>query len=156
MKNLASILFLVIFLVPGIKSQSILATSGDYFENDDISLSWTLGEPVTETLASTSFILTQGFQQSKLTLVGIKDLNNQDDYEISLYPNPAQNFINIKTSKFEHLNYSISDINGKLLKEVNAVSEQTELSVNELPASIYIIEIRDNKKLVRTYKLIKQ
>jgi len=45
------------------KAQQVIATSGGYYENDNLSLSWTLGEPVIETFNSGGLILTQGFQQ---------------------------------------------------------------------------------------------
>lgn len=44
-------------------NQQVVATAGDYFEGENISLSWTLGETVIETLAGDDIILTQGFQQ---------------------------------------------------------------------------------------------
>jgi hypothetical protein len=45
------------------KAQQVIATSGGYFEGENLSLSWTLGEPVTETFSNGGVILTQGFQQ---------------------------------------------------------------------------------------------
>jgi len=44
-------------------SPEVIATSGDYYENANISISWSLGEVVTETFTGASIILTQGFQQ---------------------------------------------------------------------------------------------
>ena len=43
--------------------RDVVASSGDYFENANGSLSWTLGELATETYISGNAILTQGFQQ---------------------------------------------------------------------------------------------
>ena len=48
--------------------RDVVASSGDYFEGTDISLSWTLGEIATETYDNGSNILTQGFQQTGITL----------------------------------------------------------------------------------------
>lgn len=48
--------------------RDVVASSGDYFEGVDISLSWTLGEIATETYDNGSNILTQGFQQTGITL----------------------------------------------------------------------------------------
>jgi len=45
------------------KPQQVIATSGGYYEGNNISLSWTLGEPVVETFTSGNIVLTQGFQQ---------------------------------------------------------------------------------------------
>jgi hypothetical protein len=44
-------------------SPEVISSAGGYFENTDASLSWTLGETVTETFTGTNVILTQGFQQ---------------------------------------------------------------------------------------------
>lgn len=44
-------------------AQQVIASGGGTFENQNLSLSFTIGEPVTETFAGTDFILTQGFQQ---------------------------------------------------------------------------------------------
>jgi hypothetical protein len=41
----------------------VIASSGDYFENTNASLGWTLGETVTESFANGNIFLTQGFQQ---------------------------------------------------------------------------------------------
>jgi hypothetical protein len=66
MKKLVSFLSLVL-LIQCISAQTlspvVLASSGNYFESADASLSWTLGEIATETYSSGSVILTQGFQQ---------------------------------------------------------------------------------------------
>jgi len=45
------------------KAQQVVSTSGGYYEGENLSLSWTLGEPVIETFNSGNLILTQGFQQ---------------------------------------------------------------------------------------------
>lgn len=44
-------------------SQQVVTTCGNFDQSDSFSLSWTLGEPITETFSTGAFILTQGFQQ---------------------------------------------------------------------------------------------
>lgn len=44
-------------------AQQVIASAGEYFEGENISLSWTLGEPVIETTTGADIVLTQGFQQ---------------------------------------------------------------------------------------------
>ena len=62
-----SILFLIVIAFAAlslqVKAQQVIASAGGYYEGDNISLSWTLGEPVTETFSAGGVILTQGFQQ---------------------------------------------------------------------------------------------
>ncbi|MBE0639052.1 MAG: T9SS type A sorting domain-containing protein [Bacteroidales bacterium] len=65
MKKLTYILFVLHFsyLSLSINAQQVIATAGGYYESDNISLNWTLGESVTETFSGGGVILTQGFQQ---------------------------------------------------------------------------------------------
>lgn len=73
MKNL--FVLAISLLISGlISAQSIerdvVASSGDYFDNGSVSLSWTLGEIATETYTAGNVILTQGFQQPGSTMQG--------------------------------------------------------------------------------------
>lgn len=75
MKNVP--LFLLTLLLPGyILAQSVspqvVSSAGDYYDNGNISLSWTLGEIATETFSNGNIMLTQGFQQPYgITIHGI-------------------------------------------------------------------------------------
>jgi hypothetical protein len=53
-------LFLQLVLINHGNAQQVITTAGDYFEGDNLSLSWTVGEPVIETFASGNLILMQG------------------------------------------------------------------------------------------------
>jgi len=62
-KRIFFILIALAFLSFQTKAQQVIAAAGGYYEGENISLSWTLGEPVTETFSAGGAILTQGFQQ---------------------------------------------------------------------------------------------
>lgn len=61
--TIVSLLGFVSFLNAQSLSPDVITASGDYYENANVSISWTLGETVTETFTGTNVILTQGFQQ---------------------------------------------------------------------------------------------
>jgi len=65
MKKILGFLIIISFsfLSFQVKAQQVIASAGGFYEGDNISLSWTLGEPVTETFSGGGVILTQGFQQ---------------------------------------------------------------------------------------------
>ena len=44
-------------------AQEVISTTGEHYENSNGSISWTIGEPVIETLGSNNNYLTQGFHQ---------------------------------------------------------------------------------------------
>ncbi len=71
--------------------REVVASSGDYYEGANISLSWTLGEIATETYDNGSNILTQGFQQPDITVRIYIDLDaflegpfNGSDMDVTL------------------------------------------------------------------------
>lgn len=65
MKKLVCSLIAITIVALSINSnaQQVIAPAGGYYEGGNISISWTLGEPVIETFEGADIILTQGFQQ---------------------------------------------------------------------------------------------
>ena len=65
MKKIILFLILPVFVLLSFHStaQQVIATAGGYYEGENLSLSWTLGEPVVKTLTGNGMVLTQGFQQ---------------------------------------------------------------------------------------------
>ncbi len=155
MKNLLLFSFFLLIISFGTKAQQLISSAGDYFENSNVSISWSLGEPIIETISDGTNILTQGFQQTKLSASEIFSINS-DIINIKLFPNPTENFIYLKTSEFKNLNYRISDINGKILKEGNIISEITEISVSKFPAAVYFFKIMKNNETIKIYQIVKQ
>lgn len=71
-KLLLIFLFVPVFIYAQSVSPEVVTSSGDYYENANVSLSWTLGEIATETYTNGNVILTQGFQQPfGITIHGI-------------------------------------------------------------------------------------
>lgn len=86
------------------------------------------------------------------SLVGIEE---NEEGEISIYPNPANNFVNVKLGN-EHLeSIVISDMTGHkvLQQEVVPVNNECRLSLNDLGAGIYFITVKTVKQN-HTFKLI--
>jgi hypothetical protein len=65
MRNIVVLIVFAILFCQAIdgKSQHVIASAGGYFEGQNIQMSWTVGEPITETFTGADLILTQGFQQ---------------------------------------------------------------------------------------------
>jgi len=155
MKNLLFFSLSILFISFGTNAQQVISSGGEYFENSTVSISWTLGEPVTETISNGTNILTQGFQQTKLSASEIFTLNSEE-YNISLFPNPTLNIVNLKISVFNNLTYNISEVNGRLLKERKIISENTEISFAKLPAAVYLLKVFNNKKIIKVFQIVKQ
>ncbi len=144
-------------------SSEILTSSGDYFTSANNSLSWTIGESITETYSNASYILTQGFQQSFYTITSVEE-NPNTAFSVVIYPNPASSFINIRAESLElrtgqerlrKMNFELLDIAGKLiLSEI--FQNNVQINISEYTNSAYILHVYDeNRSLTRTLKLQK-
>jgi hypothetical protein len=108
MKKVLFLLFLFLFVMLGSKAQEAISTSGETNVTNTVTLSWTLGEIVTETgyRSEGESSLTQGFQQGKLTVTAIKEKENSN-MNISVLPNPTSDYLNIATDDYKDLGYQV-------------------------------------------------
>ena len=139
-----------------IYGQEVIGSEGATFSNGAGSLSFTLGEVVISTENSASADLTQGFHQSNLTVTGLTDFFTT--IEISVYPNPTQEYVNISTSEFENLEFQLSDISGKLLQIGSTLTKQTSLDLSAYERGTYVLSIqsKESASTIKSYQIIKQ
>ena len=71
--------------------------------------------------------------------------------DLSVYPNPAKDFINIKTTKLDIEKVFIFDLSGKLIM----TEKSKTIEINHLPSATYIISIKTSEGL-KSFKFIKQ
>ncbi len=150
---LTLVLFSLFFI--NLNAQEVISTSGDYFENSSGSLSWTVGESMTETYSNGTNILTQGFQQSEITAVSVFELENTG-ITVNIAPNPTTDFINLYVNDFKDINYQLYDFSGKMLKQANVYSGETKISFAELSYAAYFLKIMKGTQILKTFKIIKQ
>ncbi len=80
-------------------------------------------------------------------------VNNLSDTEISVYPNPTENNINV--SNISNSNIQISDISGKIVFRKSYCNETENINLSNLKSGIYFITIENNNNII-TEKFIKQ
>jgi hypothetical protein len=83
-KHIVFILLVVSFIQLDAQVQEPISCGGEYFQTSQITVSWKIREPVTESFSGSSIILTQGFQQGIINPVGI---TNGDLYTTYLIVN---------------------------------------------------------------------
>ena len=158
-----SILFLTssvfAFLTANAQSapQTVIASAGNFATFTNGSMTWTLGEVMTETYAPTGYFFTQGFNQPDTMYVTF--VSNPASPNISVYPNPVvENLvIDLSLSTGTHL-LEIFNMQGQLLrKESIAASEnRVSISFSEFANGIYLLNITSTGSNIRnTYKINK-
>ena len=98
--------------------------------------------------------LTQGFHQTNWNFVGVEDF--APNYEAIIFPNPTEDVLNIKTSMFENVTYTLYDGLGKLVMQDILSAEQTPIQVSQLAPGSYSIALNNETQILKTFKLIKQ
>ncbi|MCF6184792.1 MAG: T9SS type A sorting domain-containing protein [Bacteroidales bacterium] len=155
MKNFYLFIGFVSVCFFNINAQEIISTSGDYFENTNGSVSWTVGESMIETYTNGADILTQGFQQGRLTAVSVFELEDID-ISVKIAPNPTMDFINLYTDNFKDLTYQLYDFNGKIIKQADIISYETKISFSKLSYAAYFLKIMKGAQIIKTFQIIKQ
>jgi hypothetical protein len=153
---LKSIMMLILFASSSLSAQEVITSAGDFHQNSNFSVSWTIGEPVIDTWSASGTVLTQGFQQPILVSVSIYE-NPDLNYTINAFPNPTSDFLNVVISNgtYDKMQYLLFDVTGKLIDSRQIVSEQTEILFSHLPVATYYVKIIENNKELKTFKIIK-
>jgi hypothetical protein len=140
-------------------SPEVISSAGDYFSNQNISLSWTLGEPVISTLEA-DYILTQGFHQDLYIITAVDEVEITG-LDIKIYPNPTPNEVNIVWTPFNnHQNQKVIiqlfDFNGRLILQEESKTDHLSAKINLLSfeRAQYLLKIIYNEQ-IKTFKIIK-
>ncbi len=150
------ILLLLVLSSAALMAQQIVATAGGTLGNASGSISYTIGESVAQTFSSGDKVLTQGFQQSYLSVSTEKtilDLN----FSITVFPNPTTDVVTLRVGKesMSGLLYLLYDLNGRLLSKKVIENSDTTVPFQSLQTGTYLLEVMDGKLGLKTFKIIK-
>ena len=137
-------------------SPEVMATAGAHFAIPSIQISWTLGEPITQTLTNSSAQLTQGFQQSNISVVGTSDYDFS--YSVSAFPNPTIDVVRIVLSdNVSEGSLSIVDPTGKTILVKDITESEFQLDFAGYAQGTYLLNLMNENgillHMVRLQKL---
>lgn len=159
MKGKAILVVLTLFLTAILNAQTLLpkviATSGGFTKNSSFSICWTLGESIIETYSSENMFLTQGFQQPNYLTTSINEFPDLS-FNVKIYPNPAENILNINLLNFENQIFTVQiyDLAGKLIIENTLDKSINQLNIEELSKGMYMLKLYDQSE-TKAYKSFK-
>ena len=153
MKKNILVLFLF-FASLAVSAQEVVATQGESYSNASANIDFTIGEVIIATETDGTNDLTQGFHQTNWNFLGVEDF--APNYEAIIYPNPTSDVLNIRTSTFENVTYTLYDAHGKLVMQNILSSEQTPIQVSQLAPGSYSLTLNNETQNLKTFKLIKQ
>lgn len=152
-KKTAFLLF-SLFATISVTAQEIVSTQGDSYTNASGNIDFTIGEVIINTGTDGTNDLTQGFHQTNWNFVGLED--HTPSYEAIIFPNPTSEVLNIRTSTFKNVTYTLYDAQGKLVMQNILSAEQTPIQVSQLAPGNYSLTLNSQTENLKTFKLIKQ
>ena len=125
---------------------SLVSTAGDFFQTENFTLSWSLGEVISETYSGTNFILIQGFQQPDQLPNAIVDSKGTMSWSVHIYPNPCRHFVYVEmkgdeTQSWLPDQYEIYDIQGKRMVTGLITEPLLMLDMSSFKNSVYGIRV---------------
>ena len=151
---------LLILGFSNLQAQETITTSGGESYGSGGTASYTIGQVVSTTnIGTNGYSVAQGVQQPYEISV-LLDIYKSEKISLELlaYPNPATDFLNLRINNYEisSLTYQIFDINGKLLKSEKITKNVMQINMKTLAPATYFIKVSNNKKAVKTFKIIKK
>ena len=134
-----SIVLFSLFASISVSAQEVVSAQGESYSNASAKIDFTIGEVVINTGTDGTNELTQGFHQTNWNFVGLEDY--APDYQVTIFPNPTQDVLNIRTSTFENVTYTLYDAQGKLVLQNILSAEQTPIQVSQLAPGAYSLEL---------------
>ena len=140
------------------QAQSTIPASGGNAGGSGGSVSYTVGQIVNVTISGSNGSVIEGVQQP-FEISVITEVGNTEEITLScsVYPNPVTYFLTLKigTGVKVKLSYKLYNINGKLLENKKILTDETQIAMVTYASGTYLLRVTDNKKDLKTFKIIK-
>ncbi len=149
---------LIALSITGLHAQETVPASGGEATGSGGTSSYTIGQVVYTTNTGANASVAQGVQQPYeiSVTVGLEEAPGIN-LECTVYPNPATDVIKliVKDYDLENLSYQLYNISGKLLANERITNNTNIIEVQDLVPTTYFLNVLDNKKVVKAFRIIK-
>ena len=155
MKKLLLLLLLSSIVSAQSISKQVIGAAGKTLTNNNLKLSYTVGEPVVGLMTAGGNQLGNGYYPA-MDLQALSVEDNVLDVQLKVYPNPTSKSLYVSHPEMNSFGISIVDLNGKQLYS-GTINKEEPLDVSNYTQGMYLVTIENtstNKK--NTYKIIKK
>jgi hypothetical protein len=138
-------------------AQTTITSGGSNSSGPGGSVSFTVGQIDYTNNSSYFGSISQGVQHPYEISIMTGIENNNILLTWSVYPNPVNHELTLKIDNYDSENYSykLFDVNGNLVGNNNITDNITIISLANKISGIYFLQVRDNSKALKTFKIIK-
>jgi len=148
--------------ITGLYAQESANASGGNALGNGGSVSYSVGQVVYATNSGTTGTVAEGVQQPYeiSVITGFEDIK-WINLNCSVYPNPTTDYLTLKIDAsasipIRNLSYQLYDMNGKLFGSGKLESYETQIVMVNLVPETYLLEVFDQNKIVKSFKIIKR
>lgn len=142
----------------GLHAQEANPATGGNASGSGGSVSYSVGQVMYTTSSETTGSVAHGVQQPyEISVVTAIDIAKGITLSLSVYPNPAADFVTLKVENYKTQNLScqLFDVYGKLIKSKKLEGIETGIDMNNLIPATYFLKVLENSKEFKTFKIIK-
>lgn len=143
-------------------AQSAIVPVGGDAQSNNGSVSYTVGQIAVQTSENSNGDVTvgEGVQQPyEIMTVGV-DEYPQIVLNAVVYPNPTENLIQLQLNGVEiptdGFRANLYDGNGKLMQTSSVVEEISSFQIGQYATGNYFLELRDGRRVLKTFKVIRK
>ena len=155
-KTYLLVMFSVLSL--GLFAQEATVSSGGEASGVGGAVSFSVGQVSYSNQNGSNGSVEEGVQQVfDISVITGVELNSIK-LSLSAYPNPTTDFLTLEVNdgELEGLGFELLELTGKSIRKGQLTAIRTNVAMNQLPESIYLLKINDNNKVVKTFKIIKK
>jgi predicted small secreted protein len=157
MKKIFNIVILFLMISGALSAQHTIGPSGKDISTSGGAISYSVGQLVYTSSTGTGS-LRQGIQQNLEVFTIGTPLMTSLNLKMVTYPNPTTDYLILElTDKtLTNLNYSLFDINGKVISNSKITEDVTRIQMQALSLGVYILNVSQLNKELKSFKIIKK
>lgn len=155
MKKLLFLFFISFIAHAQSISKQVVGATGKSLTNVNLSMSYTIGEPVIGLMTASGTQLSNGYHAG-LNLQALSIEDNNLAVDIKVYPNPTSQMLYVAHPDISIFSLQITDLNGKQIY-AGTINKDQPLDISSYANGMYLLTVENkatNKK--NTYKVIKK
>ena len=131
--------------------EAVVVIGGDAI-NNSFQISYTVGQIAQMYITSSDNTLAEGVQQPN----SIQEIDSiSEPCQVTVYPNPASDFLYVKKDVEDDLDGSIFTVLGKMVWKGKIEGSISMISIQNVPSGVYVLKFANCEGMEKNIKFIK-